>query len=54
MVITYVYDNWYIARYSFVTKYGSNAIAIGFGSSRDNAFSDCMRDSAIIDSILIY
>lgn len=43
--------DWYMASYSFATKYGTIATASGYGNSFARAIMNCLKDYKIIISL---
>jgi len=44
-------EAWYIASYSFNTKYGTTAQASGYGRTYGEAIADCIKDYNLIISL---
>jgi len=51
MHIKRIKNDWYSARYTFKTRYGTIATATGYGSSFAMAMLECLKDYKIIISL---
>lgn len=51
MIVIQHAEAWYIAKWTFPTKYGTNATACGYGRTEEQARNDCMQDKALIERL---